>query len=593
MSISHCWFQSGSYSILAHIENSADSASRLGVVIVPPFGWEEVCSYRPIRSLSRSMTEAGIPTLRFDLPGTGDSSGSSSDPHLFPCWIQSIHDATSALVRATGVDKVALVGVRLGAILAILATRDQSFESLVLWDAPVSGRKLLREMRLLHQLEATACPEERREAENLRDGMELAGFHISAATKSVWESFEISSIPSVRRGRVLLLHADTRRVPQQLRSVFQSKNWHVETSTGAEYAAIMNYPHESVMPAGACQAILQFLLLNHSPNHRLKDLRKTHHSSPSSPSQIVQFEGNTVIEEAHRIQSSLGWLFAMVSLPPATLPRSEYCLLLLNAGAVRHTGPNRMWVEIARRWAIRGVCSVRVDLPGVGEGEGEKPSDLADMYRDGLLREVERAMQFASSSTGAQKIIAIGLCSGAFCAFHAAVRNPEVRGAILLNPRLFFWDPEVDRRRTLRRLTNGFGNAEMWSRLVQGEISPVKIKQAAKVVLRKMKKSSTPKQRELQIPHDPLANSLNVLKRNQTKTTLIFSEGEPLLQELEEEGHLPLQPPSLFRSICVPKAGHTFHPLWAQALVHDVIDGEIRHMVELGNPVPLQFTATV
>ncbi len=35
--------------------------------------------------------------------------------------------------------------------------------------------------------------------------------------------------------------------------------------------------------------------------------------------------------------------------------------VLLNAGPQRRTGPNRMWVEIARRWAAKGVPTLRLD----------------------------------------------------------------------------------------------------------------------------------------------------------------------------------------------------------------------------------------
>jgi hypothetical protein len=79
----HRWFSSGSYSLLGHIDQSQEKRARLGVVIVPPFGWEDVCSYRPLRFMARTFAGRGIPTLRYDLPGTGDSSGDARDAGLF------------------------------------------------------------------------------------------------------------------------------------------------------------------------------------------------------------------------------------------------------------------------------------------------------------------------------------------------------------------------------------------------------------------------------------------------------------------------------------------------------------------------------
>ena len=44
----------------------------------------------------------------------------------------------------------------------------------------------------------------------------------------------------------------------------------------------------------------------------------------------------------------------------------------MNAGGVRHIGPNRMWVEAARRWAAQGIPSARVDFIRVGESDGDE-----------------------------------------------------------------------------------------------------------------------------------------------------------------------------------------------------------------------------
>ena len=50
------------------------------------------------------------------------------------------------------------------------------------------------------------------------------------------------------------------------------------------------------------------------------------------------------------------------------------CAVLLNAGALRRIGPNRTWVELSRRWAARGVPTVRMDLEGIGDSDGDERS---------------------------------------------------------------------------------------------------------------------------------------------------------------------------------------------------------------------------
>src|SRR4029079_14058830 len=110
-----------------------------------------------------------------------------------------------------------------------------------------------------------------------------------------------------------------------------------------------------------------------------------------------------------------------------------------------------------------------------------------DLYQDHLVEQVELAME-SLRSRGFQRFAAIGLCSGAFWAFHAAIRNPDIRAAILLNPRLFFWDPEVDRRRLLRRTAGLLVDTTDWRRLARGYVSRKSFKRVARIVLDRVRK---------------------------------------------------------------------------------------------------------
>jgi len=216
-----------------------------------------------------------------------------------------------------------------------------------------------------------------------------------------------------------------------------------------------------------------------------------------------------------------------------------------------------------------------MDFGGIGESEGESHRDVAGLYQGQLLEQIEMAIDSLRSRVGVQRFAVLGLCSGAFWAFHAAVSNPDIRGAILLNPRLFFWDPEVDRRRMLRRTINGFTDSTAWRRLARGKITPGRIKQSAQIVLDTFRKAGTDADRHAQIPPEAMADSLAAIESHQSRLTLIFTEGEPLLREMEEEAQLPPENSSRFRCIRILNSGHTFRPLWAQKLVHELIDREL------------------
>ena len=90
-----------------------------GVVICSPLGYENVVYYRQLAVLARLLGDAGRPTLRFDWPGCGDSAGDDNDLDQVESYIDSVGAAVLALRERTGVEKVDLVGLRIGATLAL------------------------------------------------------------------------------------------------------------------------------------------------------------------------------------------------------------------------------------------------------------------------------------------------------------------------------------------------------------------------------------------------------------------------------------------------------------------------------------------
>src|SRR5581483_6724610 len=84
-----------------------------GVVICPPFGWEEVCSYRARRTWAQTLARAGFPTVRLDLPGTGDSAGSPRSAGLLELWTGALHSTAAWLRTVSGCERVAAIGIGL------------------------------------------------------------------------------------------------------------------------------------------------------------------------------------------------------------------------------------------------------------------------------------------------------------------------------------------------------------------------------------------------------------------------------------------------------------------------------------------------
>src|SRR5690242_11486928 len=78
-----------------HDAERAPGAS-LGLVICSPFGDEAIRTQRTIRHLAEDAARAGIPALRFDYDGAGDSAGNDLDSDRVHAWLRSIRFAAQS-----------------------------------------------------------------------------------------------------------------------------------------------------------------------------------------------------------------------------------------------------------------------------------------------------------------------------------------------------------------------------------------------------------------------------------------------------------------------------------------------------------------
>ena len=126
------------------IHTPARGLAETGVVICPPVGQEALTAHRSLRILADQLADAGAEVLRFDYYGTGDSSGDMRDGGL-SLWAENVRTATQHLREAAPVRRVVLVGLRLGATLALLA-EVPAISRMILWDPVLDGRDFIAEL---------------------------------------------------------------------------------------------------------------------------------------------------------------------------------------------------------------------------------------------------------------------------------------------------------------------------------------------------------------------------------------------------------------------------------------------------------------
>lgn len=123
-------------------------ARRRGVVLCHPWGPEYIRAHRAMRQFSKGLADAGFEVFGFDYYGTGDSAGDMTDAHI-EGWLDDIDMAIDELMDTTGLTRVTLAGLRLGATLAAAAAvrRARDVEALVLWDPIRDGAEYIKDLQ--------------------------------------------------------------------------------------------------------------------------------------------------------------------------------------------------------------------------------------------------------------------------------------------------------------------------------------------------------------------------------------------------------------------------------------------------------------
>jgi hypothetical protein len=240
-----------------------------------------------------------------------------------------------------------------------------------------------------------------------------------------------------------------------------------------------------------------------------------------------------------------------------------------------------MWVEIARRSAARGVPTLRLDLEGIGDADGDAGPYVRDagLYVPELVVQVRAALDALAMRGFAPRFVLGGLCSGAYWSFHAALQDDRVLAAFLINPRVLFWDTSALVARDARKLRKLF-RASGWRKIGRGGVSAGRGLEIVRafggwlaLTCRRLASRLVARGRPKRSKGQQLEDAVARLRDAGKRAVLIFGGEEPLHEELEREGRLAgLQSFPNFELELVPGAPHTLSPVWAQQRVHELFD---------------------
>ncbi len=455
------------------------SAPRRGVILcIQPFLDEATLARRVLVEQARQLAAEGWLTWIPDLFGTGDSAGDTVAA-TFDIWEDDLSRWSELIRRDHPAAPLVFWGTRMGALVAAhLSHTTRTPHHLLLWQMPASGRALIDPLRKLGRLangktsepSANCVPQtlplndsaERARAEPLAgyllDTRLLQG--LADLTGAAPEGLQAPA-----PGKMLLLN--TQRVVREGQSMStalaqSAKQWQLggwDVSAAQEQGEPYWSSMEPSMPAATFERTSGWLAAL-STARAVSDQKEAktvstgqHHGPamaamaamapmapmPPMPPMPPMAVSDSVRECAVIMKGQQGQMIGILALPATSaLPGGSDQAVLIVAGQPQtRVGSHRMFVELARGLARRGIPTLRFDVGGWGDSPGQALAfeqsiqDIAAAAHT-LRNEVERnaALQ--------PRIWVGGLCDGASAAMLAiaAIERTGIApaGVYLLNP---------------------------------------------------------------------------------------------------------------------------------------------------------------
>jgi alpha-beta hydrolase superfamily lysophospholipase len=579
------------------------------VVICESYGMEGVAADRALNALSLALMSNGHPVVRFRPPGLGDSidggsiTKNSSDPgssdpgssdpgsdpgsNMASLWLAAATRATDLAHSLAPDYGVSLFGLRLGATIAgLVAATRTDIDSVALW-APISGKRFLREQRLLGASAATRSLDA---SETAGYGMDAAGFHLDPSDVSAISSLDLAGIGPLPQRSIIVIDRDD--VPSSAA---------IATELGADepagwpgFSALrLDTPEEGEIPDVVIGRFIEWLKVNHGPRRPSIRLQE----APVLLSDIPVGPGTRERIAAIPIGSAV--LHAVITKPsrfdaPPTNQTHSPVMVILSTGANPCSGPGRAHVELARRWAAqRGLTTVRIDRRGVGvsclmqrtadPSTEETRADL-DAYDDDHLLDLLDIERFIHQEFPGRRYVLVGICSGAFSAFNAVRVGAKPSAIVSANQIIFDATEWADRLespiyalKARSQLSKSINDPRSWVRLAKGDI-PIKPAVRRLVAYARMRndagKTGTENPRDINCQMEAMAargvKQLYLFDEAETGLAYIRFRASPLLDELTANG--------LCQFHTTEFAGHTFGTPAARHWLGETIDDNLSRL---------------
>ena len=442
-----------------------EGAGRSGtaVLFASPWGLEEISTRKFRRVLADELSKQGIPSLRFDYPGTGDALNPPDFRAGRQLWEDSIVAAADVL-RSADYGRLIVVGQGLGAALALGAARRIPHLDGVALLAPVlSGRKYLRELSVWAKVVDDNLQLD--EAHRVRSGTAIAGQAMPEEVAMDICNLDLKEIPHRVADECLLLTHAGQAAGRAFAAHLRGLGVRVEEGTFVGYQELATNPTTSRIPPEVVSEIVSWSVRHKSVSPVGETAAERRFAAPRSLSGKGFEETPVRFGKNDRLHGAL-------CLPAGE--RAGATALMLGSAYDRHSGWGRLTTETARRLAASGIASFRFDAADVADSPPLAGAPPQVLYNDIQQVDVAEALDFMEGR-GLLPAIAVGRCSGAYLAFQCTLTDRRLRGLVAANPYTFYWDPAhpydpASTPRSLKTYGRKMLDIGTASRLLKGEI---------------------------------------------------------------------------------------------------------------------------
>lgn len=396
-----------------------------GVLVAPAFA-EEMNRCRSMVAMAATRLAArGHDTLVLDPFGTGDAEGDFGDAD----WTTWRNDLRRGLewMRARGATCTAILGVRLGAVMAAeLAAADPAIRRLALWQPVLDGKayytQFLR-IRIAAELQSAGgikSTDELRQRIAAGERIEVSGYRLGAGLTSEIDAVRWpAALPDVKIGWFETLAAEDSTVPRPSTKAIDAAR---AAGRSVDLVTPVGPPFWQVHERAVADRLLEatdtwFAESGANPDGAL--------ARPTAPAPADSAVGATEIPIAFDCNGDA--LAGVVHRAPGAPTRGV--VVVVAGGPQYRAGAHRQFVSLARKLASRGFPVLRFDLRGMGDSTGTHRG-----FEDSLA-DVRAAIDaLFAREPSLRDVVLFGECESASGILFYAFRDERVGGVALVNP---------------------------------------------------------------------------------------------------------------------------------------------------------------